>query len=361
MSDTIKLSVIIPVYNVGKYLEQCLKSIAAQTLTDIEIICVNDGSKDNSLSILEEFAKADKRFKIVNKENSGYGHTINTGIVAAKGEYIGIVESDDFIKPEMYEALYELAKQNDCDIAKSDWYDYWENPEKTIKNGKIAKRWTGKVLNAKDDNEILRIKPSIWSAIYKREFLIQNKIKFLETQGASFQDTSFTFKVFSSAQKVAFTSKAYLFYRQDNSNSSVKNRGKIYCICDEYREIESFLSSNPMLKSTFNAQKLILQYNSYMWNLKRIEKSFREEFLQHFHSTFKDYFEHGELTEDFFKKINKGDTTCLIKNPEKFLKRFEGKLLKGKLNDLRRKLISVKINSSRISISLFGKQIVRVE
>ena len=107
--NKIKISIVVPVYNVERYLEQCLDSLINQTLKDIEIICVNDGSTDDSLCILKRYAEVDDRILIVSKVNSGYGHTMNTGMAMAKGEYLAIVESDDFVVPEMFEKLYDAA------------------------------------------------------------------------------------------------------------------------------------------------------------------------------------------------------------------------------------------------------------
>ena len=102
-----KISVIVPVYNAEKYLRQCLDSIVSQTLRDIEIICVNDGSTDASLSILEEYAAKDSRIVVISKPNAGYGHSMNMGLDKATGEYMGIVDADDYILPTMYETLYQ--------------------------------------------------------------------------------------------------------------------------------------------------------------------------------------------------------------------------------------------------------------
>ena len=104
------VSVIMPIYNVEKYLVQSLLSVLRQTLKDIEIICVNDGSTDRSLEILNYFAQKDQRIKIINIENSGYGHAMNVGIEHSSGKYIGIVEPDDYIKENMYEYLYDTAE-----------------------------------------------------------------------------------------------------------------------------------------------------------------------------------------------------------------------------------------------------------
>ena len=127
-----KVSILVPVCNVEKFLEKCLQSLVDQTLKDIEIICINDGSKDNSLSIIKKFANLDNRIVIIDKPNSGYGDSMNCGLDLAKGEYIGIVESDDFANLDMFEKLYGLAKCYDADIVKSNYNLYWENPEKVV-------------------------------------------------------------------------------------------------------------------------------------------------------------------------------------------------------------------------------------
>ncbi|HIU67085.1 MAG TPA: glycosyltransferase, partial [Candidatus Caccomorpha excrementavium] len=112
----VKVSVVVPVCNVEQYLRECLDSIMGQTLREIEIICVNDGSSDSCMDILREYAQADTRIKVINKVNAGYGHTMNLGIDMAQGEYIGIVESDDFVVPEMYQELYDIATAHDLDL-----------------------------------------------------------------------------------------------------------------------------------------------------------------------------------------------------------------------------------------------------
>ena len=119
-----KVSVVVPCYNVEKYLPQCMDSIINQTLKDIEIICVNDGSTDSTLRILQKYAEKDKRIKIIDKANSGYGASMNKGFSEANGEYLGIVESDDWVEPDMFENLYNLAKSNDVDVVKSNFYFY---------------------------------------------------------------------------------------------------------------------------------------------------------------------------------------------------------------------------------------------
>ena len=111
MSQKIKVSIIVPVYNVEKYLKRCLDSITNQTLKELEIICINDGSTDNSLKILKQYAHKDKRISIINKQNEGLSVARNTGMEAASGEYIGFVDSDDWIDLDFYKKLYTTAKK----------------------------------------------------------------------------------------------------------------------------------------------------------------------------------------------------------------------------------------------------------
>ena len=136
--ENISLSIIVPVYNVENYLIRCLDSLVNQTLKEIEIICINDGSKDNSLNILEEYAKKDSRIIILNQENAGLSAARNAGMEIAKGEYIGFVDSDDWVDLDFFEKLYIAAKNNDCDIAVADFIR--EHPTKKKKDLILQKK-----------------------------------------------------------------------------------------------------------------------------------------------------------------------------------------------------------------------------
>ena len=196
-----KVSIIIPTYNVELFLDECLESIQRQTLQDIEIICVNDGSTDHSLEIIKKYAENDPRFVIVDKENGGYGKAMNVGLDKATGEYIGIVEPDDYVPLAMYEDLYKIAKENDLDMVKADFYRFTRNPENGNMNLvynhlDLTGKWYGKLFDPSEEPETLRFIMNTWSGIYKREFLERHHIRHNETPGASFQDNGFYFETF---------------------------------------------------------------------------------------------------------------------------------------------------------------------
>ena len=138
-----KVSIIVPTYNVEQYLHECMDSIINQTLKDIEIICVDDGSTDNSGKILDEYATRDNRIKVIHKQNGGYGRAMNVGFDNATGEYIGIVEPDDYVALDMYEELYKKAIENDVDFIKADFNRFVnENNElKLFYNKLIMENW----------------------------------------------------------------------------------------------------------------------------------------------------------------------------------------------------------------------------
>lgn len=356
-----KVSILVPIYNVEKYLRECLESLISQTLEDVEILCINDGSTDSSVQIIEEYAKKDGRIKVINKENSGYGASMNWGLREATGEYVGIVESDDFVEKNMFEDLYNIARKNQADIVKSDYYYYTTANNQSRKAGKISKYRINKVINAKKYKKLLKMQPTIWNAIYRREFLKENEIKFLETPGASYQDTSFAFKTLSSAERIVLTDKAYLYYRQDNINSSVHSKEKVYQICSEYDELTAFLAKRPKIKAYANSYKLIKQYRGYIWNLKRIDEQFRDEFIEVFAKTFAEFEKNGDLDKEFYSKVSKKEVELLLNDRVKF-KNLCDRMSKKEVEKVeRKKLFSVRINPSRISIVMFGKQIVEIE
>lgn len=293
----IKLSILVPIYNVEQYLPDCLDSLCAQTLKNIEIICINDGSTDASGAILDEYAKNNANIKVINKKNSGYGDSMNRGLEAATGEYIGIVESDDYIDANGFEKLYELAKKTDADIVKANYYYHSDDKDEiheVVKNQKL-----NKAITISDDYSILIEEPGIWSAIYRRDFLNDNKIRFRTTPGASYQDTGFFFKTACAAKKIVYTKNAYLHYRTDNANSSVKSLEKVNYVVEEYADIEKYLEKcdiSDEVKYTIQAAK----FGAFHWNLQRLPKDLAQEFIVTIKNDFTKADKAGLLQKKYF-------------------------------------------------------------
>lgn len=292
-----KVSVLVPIYNVEQYLPECLDSLCTQTLKNIEIICINDGSTDASGAILDEYAKNNSNIVVINKKNSGYGDSMNRGLEVATGEYIGIVESDDYIDANGFEKLYELAKKTDADIVKANYYYHSNDKDEiheVVKNQKL-----NKAITISDDYSILIEEPGIWSAIYRRDFLNDNKIRFRTTPGASYQDTGFFFKTACAAKKIVYTKNAYLHYRTDNANSSVKSLEKVNYVVEEYADIEKYLEKCDItdeVKYTIQAAK----FGAFHWNLQRLPKDLAQEFIVTIKNDFTKADKAGLLQKKYF-------------------------------------------------------------
>lgn len=243
-----KVSIVIPVYNVEKYLRECLESVKNQTLKDIEIICVDDGSTDRSGEILDEYAKQDNRFHIIHKQNEGYGKAMNVGMAAASAPYTGIVESDDRIEADMYEKLSAIMEQTKADVIKADYYQFYQsNTGKRIEeyrpltwDEKYEKLY-GQVFCLKEHEEALTFTKYTWSGLYRTEFLRREHILHNETPGASYQDNGFWFQTFVKAERIYFVKQAFYHYRIDNPNASMYSTNKIYAVSNEYDFVDRIL------------------------------------------------------------------------------------------------------------------------
>lgn len=310
------VSILVPIYNVEEYLTECLTSIINQTLKNIEIICINDGSTDNSLNIIKSFMKNDSRIKLINKSNSGYGDSMNQGLSQTYGKYVGIVESDDIADLKMFEELYSLAIKNSFpDIIKSNYFSYWSTDKKRYYEESLPRKLTNKVFKPLNLIDIFKAGPSIWSAIYKNNFLKNHNILFNTTPGASYQDTSFNFKTLYYCETMFCTRKAFLNYRQDNINSSVNNKEKIYCICDEYKVIENCIKPNDKIKPLL----LYIKFKSYIWNFNRLTESFQDIFLDIFIKEF--IKEKSSIDFNLFEKENKILLSSILSSDKKLFKK----------------------------------------
>lgn len=228
-----KVSVIVPFYNVEGYIEKCLETLVNQTLQDIEIILVNDGSKDRSVNIVKKFQSSyPEKIVYLEKENGGLSDARNYAIPHAKGEYIAFLDSDDYVEKDMYQKMYELAVKENSDMVECDFY--WEYPDKTKKD--IGEIYHG-------SNEMIeKIRVVAWNKLIKKEILEDTKIQF--PKGYRYEDVEFTYKLIPYIKNVSFLKEACIHYIQ--REGSISN------------------SQNERTKEIFDVLEHVLQYYKEM-------------------------------------------------------------------------------------------------
>ena len=349
-----KISVIVPIYGVEKYLKEAIDSVLNQTLTDLEIILIDDGSKDNCPQIIDEYAFKDSRIIAIHKENGGYGQSMNIGLAKATGEYIAILEPDDYIDSKMYEDLYSIAKQYDSDIVKSCFYDNLQ----TEKITRISRMWwfdyipENKTFTINEYPYFLNYHPSVWSAIYKREFLNKHHIRFIEAPGAGWTDNPFQVQTMCLAEKINYTSKSYYYWRRLNENPSKELKDyKIPLLRSE--EIHNWLNKNKneiknedvlafLYKREFAYIKTVLGMDKIN-DLKDCFNRTKELCLK----MDRNIVLHNENITKYEKRLYK---KCLI-NPQ-IIWLFE------QYRVYRKNYFQIHINRKEILIRLFGKEII---
>lgn len=244
---TPKVSIIVPVYNVEKYLQKCLNSLINQTLKEIEIICVNDGSTDNSWQILENFAQKDARIKVFSQKNSGQSVARNVAIEQATGEYLGFVDSDDWVDLDFFENLYNTAKKYNCDIACAGF-------KRCKRFRKSIRKFYKEVKIYSDINDKVRIDKLpehnyLWNKIYKRE-----KWDFKFTEGRIFEDMAILIKILFKYDKMVTVPKTYYNYRKtQGSTVTLTNTKSREDFKWARKELYSFAEKNEIFLPSYKA------------------------------------------------------------------------------------------------------------
>ena len=232
-----KLSIIVPVYGVEKYIDKCLNSLVKQSLKEIEIIVVNDGTKDNSQKIIDKYVKKyPDKIKSYIKENGGQGSARNYGLKKATGEYIGYVDSDDFVEKDMYKKLYNKAKKNNYDIVVCGNYNVSEDYQNKNIDAFINNYNT-------DLENIFFGKMAVWNKIYKRDILIKNKLEFKEK--VWYEDLAFTLKAIMNSNTFAFIDEPlYDYLIREGSTMNNSNVQRNLEILDAFNDILSYIKHN---------------------------------------------------------------------------------------------------------------------
>lgn len=237
---SIKVSVILPSLNVAEYIEECIESVINQTLSDMEIICVDAGSDDGTRQIIEKYAGEDDRISVIDSKVRSYGYQVNVGIAAAKGKYVAVLETDDFALKDMYEKLYIKAETYSLDYVMADFKFFYDDANKRVYSDrevfKNIPKMYGRILSMHDHAQIYDFNEStLWRGIYSKKFIVDNKITLNETSGAAYQDICFMHRVRMKAQRSMYINEYGYCYRTDRDNSSVNSVKGLQYAGYEYR------------------------------------------------------------------------------------------------------------------------------
>ncbi|KMY51894.1 glycosyltransferase [Peribacillus loiseleuriae] len=292
-----KVSIIVPIYNVESYLSRCLDSLLSQSLKEIEIIAVNDGSIDNSLEMLKQYAKEDKRIVIIEKENGGVSSARNEGLLVAKAPYIGFVDPDDWIDKEMYEQLYQSAIQDKADIVMCTYTrefgthakeKKFKMPEKVCyKNDEVQlevmRRLVGPMKEEVANPELLDAWGTVWSKLYRAEIIRENSLKFIDLKRiGTNEDSLFNIHTCYYANTFVFLNKPFYHYWRSNETSVTS--GYKPNLKDQwftlYSMIESFLLEKNMPEPFYQALNNRICLNTLGLGLNTISKSNKEPVLK---------------------------------------------------------------------------------
>lgn len=340
-----KVSVVVPIYGVEKYLRQCVDSILSQTLTEIEVILVDDGSPDACPAIVDEYAAKDSRVVAIHQPNGGYGKAVNTGIAAATAPYIGIIESDDWIEPDMYETLYKKAVETGVDLVKSMFWYYDSTAEQDKQNRLYSiKRSFDKMpttpFSPSEYPPLLLWHVSLWSNLYKAELLKSTKVK--ESASASYQDFPFIMEVYSKTEKMLFVKHPFVHYRAEEGQGSscTRNDGRLIQFpVMMYHGLEILRQYNLLdaLKEEFFYHVFMANWNQF----QKIQAPYAQQFYELFRKLMLPVNDFPDMKYKYFAPRD-------YKHLKKVLKRRKAKSVISRLRVLR-------ISRKGITLRLFGK------
>lgn len=276
------VSVIIPVYNVEEYLRQCLDSVREQTLSDIEIICVNDSSTDGSLSILEEYEKKDPRIQVVTQPNGGAGAARNKGLSMASGKYLSFLDSDDFFEPDMLELAYKKAEEDKADFVVFNSDQYYTDRKRFVDVS-----WTLRIkelppytpFNHRQmtDNIFKVFVGWAWDKLYNREFVEKNHLLFQEQRTSN--DMLFVFSAVAIAKRISIVNKILAHQRRDAKDSLSKTReNSWHCFYDALTALRGRLKEEEIYREI---EKDYINYalHAVLWNINTLAEPTRSKLI----------------------------------------------------------------------------------
>ena len=267
-----KVSIIVPVYNVESYLEKCLDSLVNQTLKDIEIIVVNDGSPDNSQKIIDEYQKKYKQIKAYKKENGGLSDARNFGIKKATGDYIAFVDSDDYVTTDMYEKMYQKAVGGNFDMVVCDLNYIYEDSEKITRAYSNIEKDTTDIKKA-----MIKIYPAAWNKIFKKK-LFTYGVEF--KKGVWFEDVEFIYRLLPYIKTIGVIHEPFNQYLQRKGSITQSVDPRIYHYIDNWNGIVKYYQDNELYEKYY--QELEYSYVRYLYAtfIKQASKYNLDDYLE---------------------------------------------------------------------------------
>ncbi len=249
-----KVSVVLPSLNVADYIEECLASVLNQSLDELEVICVDAGSTDGTREILDDYAKKDSRIVVLHSNVKSYGKQVNMGLDYACGAYVAILETDDWVEPDMYRCLYEHGAADGLDYVAADFDlfyqlqsgEYYYIRQKLFHAGNAG--WYGQLLGPSQLATLRACDYALWKGIYDRNFLNTNHIRLHESAGAAFQDMGFLQQAKTYAKKAKYLDQSFYRYRQDRGDASSASSMGLQYYKEEFLWMDQELQLNHMLK-----------------------------------------------------------------------------------------------------------------
>ncbi len=343
----VKVSVILPSLNVADYIEECLDSVVNQSLRDLEIICVDAGSTDGTIDILNQYAGKDSRIIVLHSDVKSYGKQVNIGLNYASGEYVAVLETDDWIEADMYQCLYETARADALDYAAADFDTFYQ-----LQNGAYyfarqhlfgveKQEWYGKILNSTQLATLRASDYVLWKAVYNRQFLNTNHIRLHESDGAAFQDMGFLQQIKTYAGRAKYLDRSFYRYRQNRDGSSSVSLEGLHYYMREFLWINDSLNMRGVLNDFHSKYYYLTMSISFITKYEQIlvnlDGNWQDERLCTPYNWFKeqvtDAVERNVLDETLYEKEQWNRLMLLLKSQE-----FHAKLI-GNREKKKRKCI----------------------
>lgn len=307
----VKISVIVPCYNVEMYVGECLDSVVNQTFNDIEILCINDGSTDNTLAVLESYAQKDSRIKIFSQENRGLSASRNCGIENATGEYISFIDADDYFELTTFEELYGLSKEHDLDIIFFKLINFYEDTKEEYTRPYLdmvllKETVDGNIFSWKDiSDKLFGLSVTAPGKLFRHELI--KDLRFPE--GLIFEDNPFFIEVMFNAQRAYFHDR-YLYHRRVRPDSITRSRTIKFADCLKIHDLLIEITKDNGHWDIYKETLLNMKFSNSFKSFKMVDEEYKEEFFNIIKEDFSSFDDEFDLLNDRSKFIFQSALDC---------------------------------------------------